>query len=138
MPDTKAFLDTNILLYLLSEDDRKADQAEQIVRAGGRISVQVLNEFANVARRKLTMAWSAVSEVLDLIRFLCVTDPLTVETHERGLIVAEQYRLSVYDSMIVAAALMGECEVLYSEDMKDGLLIDRQLRISNPFSAQLT
>ena len=135
MPEPKAFLDTNILLYLLSEDARKADQAEQIVRAGGRISVQVLNEFANVARRKLAMSWSEVSEVLNLIRFLCVTDPLTLEMHERGLIVAEHYRLSVYDSMIVAAALIGECEILYSEDMQDGLLLDRQLRIRNPFSA---
>lgn len=135
MPDPKAFLDTNILLYLLSEDARKADQAEQIVRAGGRISVQVLNEFANVARRKLAMPWSEVREVLDLIRFLCVTDPLTVETHERGLIVAEEYRLSLYDSMIVAAALIGECEILYSEDMQDGLRIDHQLCIRNPFSA---
>ena len=134
MPDPKAFLDTNILLYLLSEDARKADQAEQIVRAGGRISVQVLNEFANVARRKLAMPWSEVSELLDLIRFLCITDPLTVETHARGLIVAEEYRLSLYDSMIVAAALIGECKILYSEDMQHGLRVDRQLHIHNPFS----
>ena len=135
MPDPKAFFDTNILLYLLSEDTRKADRAEQIVQAGGRISVQVLNEFVNVARRKLAMPWGEVSEVLDLIRFLCETDPLTVETHERGLIVAEQYKLSVYDAMIAAAALIGECEILYSEDMQDGLLIDRQLHIRNPFIA---
>ncbi len=132
MPDVKPFIDTNILLYLLSEDTDKADRAEEIVRAGGRISVQVLNEFANVARRRLSMSWEEINETLKLLRSVCPTDPLTLETHEKGLLVAERYRLSIYDSMIIAAALIGNCEILYSEDMQDGLLIDHQLRILNP------
>lgn len=133
MPEIKPFIDTNILLYLLSEDNDKADRAEEIVRAGGRISVQVLNEFANVARRKIAMSWEETNEALKLLRSICPTDPLTLETHERGLLVAERYRSSIYDSMIIAAALIGNCEILYSEDMQDGLLIDHQLRILNPF-----
>ena len=133
MLETKTFIDTNILLYLLSENNDKADRAEEIVRAGGRISVQVLNEFANVARRKIAMSWGETNEALKLLRSVCPTDPLTLETHERGLSVAERYRLSIYDSMIIAAALLGNCEILYSEDMQDGLLIDNQLRILNPF-----
>lgn len=136
MPGDRPFIDTNIFLYLLSEDSEKADRAEQIVRAGGRISVQVLNEFANTARRKLVMSWGEINEALDLIRSLCPVDSLTVETHEQGLMVAAQYKSSIYDSMIIAAALLGECDVLYSEDMQDGLLIDRQLRVHNPFSNQ--
>ena len=134
MPDPKAFIDTNILLYLLSADTDKADCAETILRAGGLISVQVLNEMANVARRKLAMSWMDINEVLTLIRSICPTEPLTVETHDRGRLVAERYGLSVYDAMIVAAALLGGCETLYSEDMQDGLLIDNQLRIRNPFT----
>lgn len=134
MPETKAFIDTNILLYLLSEDSNKADRAETIVRAGGTISVQVLNELANVTLRKLAMSWMEINELLSLIRSLCSIEPLTIETHDRGLFVAERYKLSVYDAMIVAAALLGECKTLYSEDMQDGLLIDNQLRICNPFS----
>ncbi|MFP4195047.1 MAG: PIN domain-containing protein [Desulfobacterales bacterium] len=133
MPDIRPFIDTNILLYLLSEDTDKADRAEEIVRAGGRISVQVLNEFTNVARRKLSMSWEEINETLKLLRLACPTDPLTLETHERGLLVAERYRLSIYDSMVIAAALIGNCEILYSEDMQDGLMIDHQLRILNPF-----
>lgn len=133
MPETKPFIDTNILLYLLSENNDKADRAEEIVRTGGRISVQVLNEFANVALRKIAMSWGETNEALKLLRSICPTDPLTLETHERGLLVAERYRLSIYDSMIIAAALIGNCEILYSEDMQDGLLIDHQLRILNPF-----
>ena len=135
MPDPKAFIDTNILLYLLSSDTEKADRAENILSAGGVISVQVLNEMANVALRKLAMSWTEINEVLMLIRAVCPTEPLTVETHDRGRLVAERYELSVYDSMIVAAALLAGCETLYSEDMQDGLQIDKKLRICNPFNA---
>ena len=134
MPETKAFIDTNILLYLLSEDSNKADRAETIVQAGGTISVQVLNELANVTHRKLAMSWMEINELLSLIRSLCSIEPLTIETHDMGILIAERYKLSVYDAMIVAAALIVGCETLYSEDMQDGLLIDNQLRICNPFT----
>nr|WKF56041.1 tRNA(fMet)-specific endonuclease VapC [Paraburkholderia busanensis] len=137
MSEAKAFIDTYVLLYLLSADSEKADQAEATVRAGGRISVQVLNEIANVARRELRMSWADIDEVLSLIRSLCPTDPLTVEIHVRGKQVAERYGLSVYDSMIVAAALVAGCETLYSEDMQDGLVIDRQVQIRNPFAVHM-
>ena len=134
MPETKAFIDTNILLYLLSEDSKKADRAETIIRAGGTISVQVLNELANVTHRKLAMSWMEINELLSLIRLLCSIEPLTIETHDMGILIAERYKLSVYDAMIVAAALLGGCDTLYSEDMQDGLLIDDQLRICNPLT----
>lgn len=138
MPAVKPFIDTNVLLYLLSSDAKKADRAESIVREGGLISVQVLNEFTSVARRKLTMPWKDISEVLSLIRDVCPVEPLTIKTHDIGRRVAERYRLSVYDAMIAAAALLAECDILYSEDMHDGLIIDDQLRIHNPFQALST
>jgi predicted nucleic acid-binding protein len=134
MPETKVFIDTNILLYLLSEDSIKADRAETVVRAGGMISVQILNELASVTHRKLSMSWMEITELLWLIRSLCSIEPLTLETHDMGILIAERYKLSVYDAMIVSAALLGGCETLYSEDMQDGMLIDNQLRISNPFT----
>lgn len=133
MPEPKVFIDTNVLLYLLSADTDKADHAETIVQNGGLISVQVLNEMANVAHRKLAMSWVEVIEVLVLIRSMCPTVPLTIEIHDRGMFVAERYQLSVYDAMIVAAALVAGCEILYSEDMQHGLLIDNQVKIINPF-----
>ncbi len=136
MHGTEAFIDTNILLYLMSADNDKADRAEEIVQAGGLISVQVLNELANVTRRKLSMSWGEINEVLILVRSVCSVAPLTMETHGRGMVVAERYGMSVYDAMIVAAALLGGCKTLYSEDMQDGLLIDHQLRICNPFTIQ--
>ena len=101
----EAFIDSNILLYLLSANADKANRAEEVVRAGGLISVQVLNEITNVARRKLAMSWVEINEMLALIRPICPTEPLTIETHDRGRLVAERYGLSVYDAMIAAAAL---------------------------------
>ena len=134
MAVAKVFIDSNVLLYLLSKDAKKADAAEAVLRAGGVISVQVLNEIANVALRKLGMPWAEINQFLALLRSLCAIEPLTVETHDRGRVVAERYGLSVYDSMIVAAALLAECTVLYSEDMQHGLLVDKQLRVANPFN----
>lgn len=134
MPDSNAFIDTNILVYTLSADNDKADRAETILSSGGVISVQVLNEITNVARRKLDMSWMEVDEVLSIIRSICSVEPLTVETYDRGRAVAECYALSVYDSMIIAAALNCGCKILYSEDMQDGMVIENHLRICNPFN----
>lgn len=133
MSAAKAFVDSNVLLYLLSANKAKAERAEEIIGAGASISVQVLNEVANVARRKLHMSWPESTELLTLLRAVCTAEPLTIETHMRGLDVAQRYKLSVYDAMIAASALLAGCEKLYSEDMQDGLLIDDRLRVCNPF-----
>jgi len=133
MPAVNAFIDTNVLLYLFSQDTAKADRAEAIIQTGGVISVQVLNEVANVARRKLGIAWPDTLELLELIRALCVVNPVTIEMHSKGLQIAERYGFSIYDSMIIAAALLAGCERLYSEDLQHGQLIDKQLRLCNPF-----
>lgn len=134
MNEAKVFFDTNILLYLLSADEKKADRTEGLVADGGYISVQVLNEFAAVAVRKLAMSWTEIREVLTPIRTICSVEPISVQTHDRGLQIAERYRLSIYDSMIVAAALLAGCKMLYSEDMHDNLIIDGHLTVRNPFT----
>ena len=95
--------------------------------------MQVLNEIANVALRKIGMSWAETNQFLAVIRSLCAVESLTVETHDRGRDVAERCGLSVYDAMIVTAALLAGCTVLYSEDMQDGLVVDKQLRVANPF-----
>ena len=127
------FFDTNVLLYLLSEDVEKADRAEAVVRAGGAISVQVLNEATNVMRRKLGMSWRETRDFLALIRGLLDVTPLTVETHELGLDLAERYGLSIYDSMIAAAATLNDSARLWSQDMQPGMRIGEGLRVENPF-----
>ena len=127
------FFDTNVLVYIASGDTTKADRAEAAIAAGGSISVQVLNELANVARRKMRMSWADTHELLSILRSLLTVHALTLETHESGLRLAERYGLSVYDAMIVASAIQAGCETLWSEDMQDGMAIDDTVRIANPF-----
>jgi predicted nucleic acid-binding protein len=130
----EVFHDTNIVLYLLSADAAKADRAEDVLASGGHVSVQVLNEFAAVASRKLGLAWSDVRQILEHVRAVCAVEPMTVQTHERGLTVAAHYRLNVCDAMIVASALESGCVVLYSETLPDGQVFERQLTVRNPFT----
>lgn len=136
MPGTKPFFDTNILLYLLSGDTDKADRAEAVLAQGGTISVQVLNEFAAVAVRKLGLSYSEIREVLEPVRAICNVEPITLEIHDLGLQVAERYGFSIYDALIVAAALQAGCGTLYSEDLQDGQSIEGRLVVRNPFATQ--
>ena len=128
-----SFLDSNIVLYLASEDLLKADRAQELVAEGGTISVQVLNEIANISRRKMGLSWAETRNFLLMIRGLLKVEPITIEIHEVGISLAERYQLSVYDSMIVSAALSAECDTLLSEDLQDGSLINGRLRVLNPF-----
>jgi predicted nucleic acid-binding protein len=128
-----SFFDTNVVLYLASGDRAKADRAESLIATGGIVSVQVLNEVANVARRKMRLPWDETLAFLSTVRALLPVEKLTIETHETGLVLAERYGFSIYDSMIAAAALLADCDTLWSEDMQDGMLIDARLRIANPF-----
>jgi predicted nucleic acid-binding protein len=130
-----SFFDTNVLIYIASSDPKKADRAEAIVDSGGAISVQVLNELANVARRKMQMPWRETHAFLSFLRDLLTVHSVTVETHETGLALAERYNLSIYDGTIAAAALLANCDTLWSEDMQHGMQLDGRLRILNPFHA---
>jgi predicted nucleic acid-binding protein len=130
-----SFFDTNVVVYLASGEPTKAERAESIIADGGTISVQVLNEITNVARRKMRMSWEETHAFLSMIRGLLPVEPLTIETHETGLTLAERYGLSTFDAMIAASALLADCDTLWSEDMQDELVIDGRLRIANPFRA---
>ena len=134
MSGVDVFLDTNVVLYLLSADTGKADRAEELLAIGGLISVQVLNEFAAVASRKLGMSWPEIRDVLAQVRAVCPVEPMSIETHERAIQVAERYGLAIYDALIVSAALLAGCTTLYSDDLQHGQVIERQLTIRNPFA----
>ena len=128
-----SFFDSTVLVYIASGDAAKADQAEAAVAAGGAISVQVLNEITNVARRKMKMSWADTHTFLDTLRGLLTVYPLTVEVHETGLRLAQRYGFSLYDAMVAASALDAGCDTLWSEDMQHGMALDEGLRIVNPF-----
>lgn len=131
----RGFLDSNVVLYLLSSDEAKADRAEQLLRDGPVVSVQVLNEVAHVCSRKLAMSWADIGQFLDLVRQLCKIVPLTEDVHDRARHFAERYRLSFYDASIAAAAIGAGCRTLYSEDMSHGQILEDGLTITNPFRA---
>jgi predicted nucleic acid-binding protein len=133
MRDVDSFFDTSVVLYLLSEDAAKADRAEELLTRSGVISVQVLNEFVAVATRKLAMPFADVVEILGTVREVCRADPVTVECHDKGVEIAQRYGFSLYDSVIVASALLGACKTLYSEDLQHLQVIDGQLTVVNPF-----
>lgn len=130
----EVFLDTNILIYATLADDPRAATARALLATGGVISVQVLNEFASVAQRKLKRSWTEVGATLAALRILCPdVRPIDVDTHEAALGIAQRDGIAFYDALIVASALQAGCSTLLSEDMQDGRVIDGRLTICNPF-----
>jgi predicted nucleic acid-binding protein len=127
------FFDTSVLVYIASGDATKADRAEAAVANGGAISVQILNELANVARRKMRMSWAETHTLLNTLRGLLTVHPLTLDIHETGLGLSERYGFSTYDAMVAAAALHAGSPTLWSEDMQHGMKLKEGLRILNPF-----
>lgn len=131
---SKSFIDSNVVLYLLSDDAVKADNAEGLLKAQPIISVQVLNEVTNVCVRKLKMGWDEIAQFLELVRSFCKVVPLTEEVHDRARLIAERHQLSFYDACIVSAAATAGCQMLYSEDMNHGQILEDSLTIRNPFT----
>lgn len=133
MSAADSFFDTSVLLYLLSEDSRKADRVEALLAERGTISVQVVNEFAAVAIRKIEMPLRDVVEFLGTVRAVCDVEPVTLATHDRGIEISGRYGFSLYDSMLIASALNAGLNKFYSEDLQHGQLIGGRLRLINPF-----
>jgi len=133
---SKPFIDSNVVLYLLSADIAKANLAQELLGAGGIVSVQVLNEVTAVCRRKLRMPWQETDAVLQALTAACDVVPLTLASQLRAVDVAKRYQLSIYDSNIVACALMSGASMVLTEDMQDGQLIET-LQIFNPFKVAM-
>ena len=127
-----SFLDSNVILYLLSDDDRKRAIAKTILEQPATISVQVLNEIVNVARRKNDLAWGDIDTFIDELRSLIHVEPLTVDTHNSARQIAARYGFAFYDALIAASALSAKCTTLLTEDMQHGQKIN-DLTIVNPF-----
>ena len=135
MPAVKPFLDTCVPVYALTHGDRRQERAIEILSGEGVISIQILNEFANVCQRKLQLDWQKTVRALSNLYLFC-PDPieLTLSLHQNGIQIARRYGFSVYDGQMVAAALEARCTTLYTEDLQHGQIIEG-LRIVNPFLA---
>jgi len=129
-----AFLDTNVLIYAIAQNDRRGPVAEVLLANGGVIGVQGLNEFVSVAQRKIKMSWQEIREAVEAILTLCPEPiPIALTTHKSAVEIAERYGYGIYDGLVLAAALESGCRVLYSEDFQDGQVINGKLTIQNPF-----
>ena len=128
----KPFIDSNVVLYLFSSDTLKADRTESLLQSGGLISVQVLNEVASVCLRKLKMTWEDVDAVLETLKTTCEVLPVTLATHEKAVGLAKRFQISFYDANIVATAILGGADTLFSEDLQNGMSMD-SLTVVNSF-----
>ena len=126
------FFDTNILIHALSPT-AKGEVARHVLGRGGAISVQVLNEFVNVSHRKYGKNWREIGNAKSQLCRSLIVHPLSEEAHEYGCAMAQRYRLSVYDAMIAGSAFVLGCDVLFTEEMQDGLVLDGRLTVANPF-----
>ena len=127
------FFDTNVILYLLSDEPEKAEISERLLQRGGKISVQVLNETLVNCRRKAGMGWEEAGEFLAGIRALTEVVDISARSHDLGRAVGARYVLSVHDAMLLGAALEAGCTTFWSEDMQDGLRISDLLVIRDPY-----
>jgi predicted nucleic acid-binding protein len=133
----EAFLDTNVLVYAFSTRDDRTASARQLLLDGAVVGVQALNEFASVARAKLGFTWAEVQEAVEKILILCPNPrSLSLQIHLRALDISMRYKYSIWDGLIVAAALDAGCKILYTEDLQHGQVVEG-LRIENPFLGRM-
>jgi len=133
----RIFLDTNIIIYAYSNDEpKKQEVANTILEEYGSqilISTQVINELSNTFFRKFKLKAQAVEDVvLELNSNFSIVN-FNLQTQLKAIKIKEIYQLQFYDSMILATALENGCNIIYSEDMQNGQIIENQLTILNPF-----
>lgn len=127
------FVDTNVVIYCVSDDEEKRSKALTLLAARPIISAQVLNETAHTMRRKLRFEPAEIGAVILRLVQECHVVPMTADTTLSALSIAERYKFSIYDSLIIAAAVDADCTTLYSEDLQHRQIIENQLTIINPF-----
>jgi predicted nucleic acid-binding protein len=131
----KPFLDTNVLIYAFATSDPRKAACERLLAQGGVVSVQILNEFANVSHRKLALGWDEIAKRIETVKAL-VEPPvaLSVDIHDAARDIARTRKIAFYDALVVAAALAANCAVLMTEDLQPGAKFG-SLEVRNPFIA---
>ena len=134
--NNKVFVDTNIFIYLYSEDEvpRRTISQKIFDKFNCTISTQVLNEFSNVCIGKLAQSTEEVESALNEIIEQCTV--LLIESHtiKQALEIHKRYGYKYFDCLMIASALISDCTYLLTEDMADGQIIDNKLTILNIYS----
>lgn len=128
----RTFLDSTLLLYAVSDDDR-APIAQTSLQAAHVISVQVLNEFAALARCRLGRRVEEIRQAEKGFRAALEVVPVTLEHHDAALDLMDRHGLGFHDALMVASALDAGCTRLFTPFMQHGQLLDKRLRVINPF-----
>jgi predicted nucleic acid-binding protein len=131
------FIDSNVLVYCYSKTEREKQQkAFYIIDSNPFlfISSQVIQEFCNIAHKKLFLQEGDLHNAILEIESVFSIYNNTVDTVKRANSIKYKYNYSFYDSLILAAALECNCHILFSEDMQEGQVIENKLRIINPFN----
>ena len=129
----KFFADTNIVVYALDEKTIKQEKARAIIKEQPVISSQVIIESLNVCLKKLKLSKEKAYKNSILLFKLCEFYSIEPSTFVSSFSISVKYGYSHLDSLIIASALESECSVLYTEDMQHNQLIEKKLRIINPF-----
>lgn len=132
----KAFLDTNVFVYMQSapETEKRELCFQALDNFECAASTQVLNELCNVFLKKFNMSTEDIGQIIATVDSTCEISVVTLETVETALRLKERYGYSYYDSLILASALVCECDYLFSEDMSDGQIIEKKVEIVNIFA----
>jgi len=127
--------DTNVAVYAVSRVTPKAATAAEVIAQSSFVSVQLLNEYANVLLRKQHLPWADVFRLLnDMRESVPSVLPMDESDHRRAVQLAQRYRVAFYDALMLAVALSGGARTFYSEDMQNGMIIEGTLTIVNPFT----
>ena len=135
LTEENRFIDSNVVVYAIGQASTKAHQAAPLFVGKPTISTQVLSETANVASRRLGLSVADIRKLIVSLEAMCTVELISLPTVHAALDIRERYGFSWYDSLIVATALEADCQLLYSEDMQHGQVIEGRLRVINPFLA---
>jgi predicted nucleic acid-binding protein len=127
-------LDTNILVYCHSNNEPdKQKTAMSLVATFPIISTQVLSEYINVIKRRLRLPKDEIMDICLQNIEMCILHPVRLDTLKYARFLLDRYNFQLFDSIIVASAIEANCNLLYSEDLHHGLLVENRMKIINPF-----
>lgn len=133
MTNSTIALDTNVLIYLHDNSSTKRAIANDLLAGNPRISSQVISEYLNTTRRLLNLSKDELLIQTSALFSGCTIIPVLPYTLLFASELVKQYKFQLFDAVIVASAIEGHCDILYSEDMHHSLVVDKSLTIINPF-----
>jgi len=135
--NVRGFFDTNILIYLYADNEQeKQAVCKEIINNADEcvVSTQILNEINNVMIKKWKMSVETIKTLQEDIRRISEVVYINEDTIDKAIDLNARYGFSYFDCLMLASALESGCNIIFTEDMNDGQIIDGTLKILNPFN----